>query len=108
MMLIHMFQSGSIQMVTEVGVDPTGDVWVANNWNVVDAVVAKHAADPISTKAAGKAWSSSRRGRPIRRPSDDAAARPGPPALRRERGQDRRVLNSIFWVLRWCAVARSA
>jgi hypothetical protein len=48
--LIHMFQSGSIQMVTDVGIDPAGDVWVANNWNVVDAAVAKHPADPISTK----------------------------------------------------------
>jgi hypothetical protein len=48
--LIHMFQSGGIQMVTDIGIDPAGDVWVANNWNVVDAVVAKHPPGPISTK----------------------------------------------------------
>jgi len=30
--LIHMFQSGTIQIVTDVGIDPAGDVWVANNW----------------------------------------------------------------------------
>ena len=46
---IHIFQSGSIQMVTDVGIDPAGDVSVANNWKVVDAVVAKHPADRIST-----------------------------------------------------------
>jgi len=45
-----MFQSGSIQMVSDVGIDPGGDVWVANNWNAVDAVVARQPADPISTK----------------------------------------------------------
>ena len=30
---IHQFQSGSIQMITDVGVDPAGNVWAANNWN---------------------------------------------------------------------------
>ncbi len=31
--VIHQFQSGSIQMITEVAVDPAGNVWAANNWN---------------------------------------------------------------------------
>src|SRR5215471_482600 len=31
--VIHIFQSGSIQMVTDVSIDPAGNVWVANNWN---------------------------------------------------------------------------
>ena len=30
--VIHQFQSASIQMITEVAVDPAGNVWAANNW----------------------------------------------------------------------------
>jgi hypothetical protein len=41
---IHQFQSGSIQMITDVAVDPAGNVWAANNWNAVEPVVAE---DPI-------------------------------------------------------------
>ena len=48
--VIHIFQSGGIQMITDVGIDPAGNVWAANNWNDLDAVVAKDPADPISTK----------------------------------------------------------
>jgi hypothetical protein len=52
--LIHMFESGSIQMITDVGIDPAGNVWAANNWNDLNAVVAKDPADPISTKGGGQ------------------------------------------------------
>ena len=31
--VIHVFQSGSIQAVTDVAIDPAGNVWAANNWN---------------------------------------------------------------------------
>lgn len=31
--VIRIFESGSIQMVTDVSIDPAGIVWVANNWN---------------------------------------------------------------------------
>ena len=31
--VIHMFQGGSIQMLTDVSIDPAGNVWAANNWN---------------------------------------------------------------------------
>ena len=31
--VIHQFQSGSIQMLTDVAIDPAGNVWAANNWN---------------------------------------------------------------------------
>ncbi len=31
--VIHIFQSGSIQMLTDVNIDPAGNVWAANNWN---------------------------------------------------------------------------
>ena len=38
--VIHLFQSGSIQMVTDVAIDPAGNVWAANNWNQQDSVMA--------------------------------------------------------------------
>ena len=41
---IHQFQSGSIQMIIDVAVDPAGNVWAANDWNAVEPVVA---GDPI-------------------------------------------------------------
>jgi hypothetical protein len=47
---IHIFQSGSIQMITDVSIDPAGNVWAANNWNVVDAAMAdENPARPTST-----------------------------------------------------------
>jgi hypothetical protein len=51
--LIHVFQSGSIQMVTDAVVDPAGNVWVANNWNVMDALDNPDPARPTSTKGGG-------------------------------------------------------
>jgi hypothetical protein len=39
--VIHVFTSGSIQMLTDVAIDPAGDVWAANNWNNLDAVAAE-------------------------------------------------------------------
>ena len=35
--VIHVFQSGSIQMITDVSIDPAGNVWAANNWNSLEA-----------------------------------------------------------------------
>ena len=52
--VVHIFQSGAIQMITDVGIDPAGNVWAANNWNDLDAVAAKDPADPISTKGGGQ------------------------------------------------------
>jgi hypothetical protein len=37
-------QSGSIQRITDVAIDPAGNVWVANNWNDLEAIAAP---DPI-------------------------------------------------------------
>lgn len=31
--LLHLFRGGSIQMLTDVAIDPAGNVWAANNWN---------------------------------------------------------------------------
>ena len=52
--VIHIFQSGGIQMITDVGIDPAGNVWAANNWNDLNAVVTKDPTDPISTKGGGQ------------------------------------------------------
>ena len=38
--VIHIFQGGSIQMITDVNIDAAGNVWVANNWNSLEAAVA--------------------------------------------------------------------
>jgi hypothetical protein len=38
--VIHKFQSGNIQMITDVIIDPAGNVWAANNWNVIEAATA--------------------------------------------------------------------
>lgn len=35
--VIHLFQSGSIQLLTDTSIDPAGDVWAANNWNLFAA-----------------------------------------------------------------------
>src|SRR5271156_896641 len=51
--VIHQFQSASIQMITEVAVDPAGNVWAANNWNDQQAVMAYNPAGPISTWGGG-------------------------------------------------------
>ena len=44
--VIHMFQSGSIQMFTDVSIDPAGNVWAANNWNFEPAAMADNPARP--------------------------------------------------------------
>lgn len=31
--VLHVFRSGSIQLLTDVNIDPAGNVWAANNWN---------------------------------------------------------------------------
>ncbi len=43
--VIHVFRSGSIQLLTDVSIDPAGDVWAANNWNLPKAAMAS-APDP--------------------------------------------------------------
>ncbi len=52
--VIHVFQSGSIQMITDVAIDPAGNVWAANNWNLVEAAMAdKNPSFPTSTWGGG-------------------------------------------------------
>ena len=54
--VIHIFQSGSIQMVTDVSIDPAGDVWVANNWNKLEAAAGPNPSRPTSTWGGGSGF----------------------------------------------------
>ena len=57
--VIHIFQSGSIQMITDVSIDPAGNVWAANNWNSLEATTSENPSRPTSTWAAARASRSS-------------------------------------------------
>jgi len=54
--VIHVFQSGSIQMITDVSIDPAGNAWVANNWNFPPAVLDDVPAQPTSTWGGGSGF----------------------------------------------------
>jgi hypothetical protein len=54
--VIHVFQSGSIQMLTDVAIDPAGNVWAANNWNLPEAAVGNPPANPTSTWGGGSGF----------------------------------------------------
>ena len=51
--VIHVFQSGSIQMVTDVVTDPAGNAWIANNWNDTDVLDTPDPNRTDSTKGGG-------------------------------------------------------
>lgn len=51
--VIHVFRSGSIQMLTDVNIDPAGDVWAANNWNDPRAAVMPNPLSRTSTWGGG-------------------------------------------------------
>ncbi|HEY7234452.1 MAG TPA: hypothetical protein VH539_09910 [Gemmatimonadaceae bacterium] len=51
--VLHLFSGGSIQMLTDVAVDPAGNVWAANNWNVPAAAIDTNPAWPTSTWGGG-------------------------------------------------------
>ena len=54
--VIHVFQSGSIQMVTDASIDPAGNVWAANNWNSLDAAASPNPTRPTSTWGGGSGF----------------------------------------------------
>jgi hypothetical protein len=54
--VIHIFQSGSIQMVTDVSIDPAGNAWVANNWNSLEAAASPDPSRPTSTWGGGSGF----------------------------------------------------
>jgi len=51
--VIHVFKGGSIQMLTDVSIDPAGNVWAANNWNDLNAAAAPDPLRPTSTWGGG-------------------------------------------------------
>ncbi len=51
-----MFQGGSIQMLTDVSIDPAGDVWAANNWNHPEAAVGDPPVNATSTWGGGSGF----------------------------------------------------
>ncbi len=54
--VIHAFTGGSIQMLTDVSIDPAGNVWAANNWNVPDGAAGDPPAYPTSTWGGGSGF----------------------------------------------------
>jgi ethanolamine utilization protein EutQ (cupin superfamily) len=51
--VIHVFKGGSIQMLTDVSIDPAGNVWAANNWNDLNGAASPDPARPTSTWGGG-------------------------------------------------------
>ena len=51
--VIHVFKGGSIQMLTDVSIDPAGNVWAANNWNDLNGAAAADPSRPTSTWGGG-------------------------------------------------------
>ena len=54
--IIHVFQSGSIQMITDASIDPAGNVWAANNWNSLEAAAKPNPSLPTSTWGGGSGF----------------------------------------------------
>jgi hypothetical protein len=54
--LIHYFQGGSIQIPTVGSIDPAGNLWVANNWNSVEAATSPHPTPATSTWGGGSGF----------------------------------------------------
>jgi streptogramin lyase len=54
--VIHKFQGGSIQMSTDVSIDPAGDVWAANNWNLPEAALGDPPVNATSTWGGGSGF----------------------------------------------------
>ncbi len=54
--LIHYFQGGTLQIPTIGSIDPAGDLWVANNWNSVEAATAADPSPSTSTWGGGSGF----------------------------------------------------
>jgi hypothetical protein len=54
--LIHYFQGGTIEIPTIGSVDPAGDVWVANNWDSVEAATSADPFRPTSSQGGGSGF----------------------------------------------------
>ena len=62
--VLHVFKSGCIQMLTDVSIDPAGNVWAANNWNNPEAAALPNPPTPSRPGAAVRASPSSTVWRP--------------------------------------------
>lgn len=51
--LIHAYQSGILQEVTDTMIDDAGNVWVANNWDVINALIQKDPDRRTATSGGG-------------------------------------------------------
>lgn len=51
--LIHNFKSGIIQSITDATIDQAGNLWIANNWNVLSVVTERSPKRSNSTKGGG-------------------------------------------------------
>jgi uncharacterized protein (TIGR03000 family) len=51
--VLHVFRSGSMQLLTDVSIDPAGNVWAANNWNDPRAATDADPPSRISTWGGG-------------------------------------------------------
>lgn len=51
--VLHVFRGGSIQLLTDVNIDPAGNVWAANNWNDPRAAAEPNPPSRISTWGGG-------------------------------------------------------
>jgi hypothetical protein len=54
--VVHVFTGGIVQLLTDVVIDPAGNIWTANNWNSPEAAVYDHPAHPISTWGGGSGF----------------------------------------------------
>ena len=54
--VVHVFTGGTIQMLTDVVIDPAGNVWAANNWNNPEAAIYDKVAHAISTWGGGSGF----------------------------------------------------
>ena len=54
--VIHKFTGGTIQMITDVSIDPAGNVWAANNWNDPIAATDPNPPRAISTWGGGSGF----------------------------------------------------
>ena len=54
--VIHYFQGGMIQIPTVGSIDPAGDLWVANNWNSIEAATSPDPTPATSTWGGGSGF----------------------------------------------------
>jgi DNA-binding beta-propeller fold protein YncE len=48
------YVGGGLQMLTDIGVDPAGNVWAMNNWQDVDVCITKPPPETLSTRCGGQ------------------------------------------------------